>query len=615
MKNTYQKQGSLQKICYTEVYKGEHMKSLEEKKAMRGYKNLGIYLSYFKRYKWLCFGFIFLMILTGVESFVSPLVLGKVISFMTVTKEYTKAIWFAVFYCGLELFRVVNNFARVPFYKKLENYVKRDVKLVVLRDSFNINIGEYEKLGNGAFITRLTSDLDSLANSFKKITESVVDFLSRMGFIVFVYVINVWLGLFLTVFILIRYFVYQIRMHYLVKMKPKVLMKKENINSVIGESVRGVKDIKTLGLSDNFVNRVRELQQDYIRADNHEHYVGNFLYGCANVVSAICNLLFIMLCVYLIGLDRLDLTIFYSVYLYKNKVMEFAVQLGRLQDYFKEMEVNAFRVFQLTSYKTYQHDVFGNVELPVYHGNIEFRNVSFGYVEGEKVLDDISFKVASNQHIAFVGESGCGKSTIVALIAKLHDPTEGVILFDDTNSCSLEQSFGKNIAMVNQSPYLFNLTIRENMQLVKRDVTDDEIMKALKIANAYEFVIQLPDGLDSFLGEGGTRLSGGQKQRLCIARALLKNSKVLIFDEATSALDNISQEYVIESIEKLKQDKTIITIAHRLSTIEQCDEIYFLDDGKIEDHGTHEYLLQHNKKYATLYNKQKKEEEKRKKEN
>ena len=118
----------------------------------------------------------------------------------------------------------------------------------------------------------------------------------------------------------------------------------------------------------------------------------------------------------------------------------------------------------------------------------------------------------------------------------------------------------------------------------------------------------MPLGLDSFLGEGGTRLSGGQKQRICIARALLKNSKVIIFDEATSALDNISQEYVMESIEELKTDKTIITIAHRLSTIENCDEIYFIDHGKIIDHGTHEYLLKNNKKYSTLYNKQKKED-------
>ena len=210
-------------------------------------------------------------------------------------------------------------------------------------------------------------------------------------------------------------------------------------------------------------------------------------------------------------------------------------------------------------------------------------------------------------HFMIEGSSGCGKSTIVALICKLYDPCEGTILFDDINSRALAQEFGKNVSMVNQNPYLFNLTIRENMRLVKDDVTDEEIFNALKLANAYDFVKELPLGLDSFLGEGGTRLSGGQKQRICIARALLKDSKVIIFDEATSALDNISQEYVINSIETLKQNKTIITIAHRLSTIESCDTIYFIDKGKIVDYGTHKYLLKHNTKYATLYNKQKKD--------
>ena len=585
------------------------MIELNEKKAIKGFKNLKKYLSYFKKYKWLCIGFWASLILTGFISFFSPLALGNVISHMTVTQNFDMALKSAWVFAGLEFLGILIALSRVPFFKKLENYVKRDVKLHVIKDSFNINIGEYEKLGNGAFITRLTNDLNALANSFRSISETFVNFMSRIGFIIFVFVINVYLGLFLLAFIIVRYLVYIVRMHYFAKMKPGVLRRYEYINSVIGESIRGINDIKTLGLGTNILKRVENLQNDFNKADNKEWYVGSVLANAAGVVRVVCNLLFIVLCVYLIGIESLDLTIFYSVYVYKNNVMEFAVQLGTLQDQFKEMEVNAHRVFQLTDDNAYVHDKFGNVELPVFHGNIEFKNVSFEYEEGVKILDDISFKIESNTHIAFVGESGCGKSTIVALICKLYDPTSGTILFDDTNSRSLAQEFGKNVAMINQSPYLFDLTIRENMQLVKNDATDEEIFEALKLANAYDFVIELPKGLDSFLGEGGTRLSGGQKQRICIARALLKKSKVLIFDESTSALDNLSQERVMESVEEIKKDTTIITIAHRLSTIEDCDVIYFIDKGKIADFGTHKELLKNNKKYFALYNKQKKQAE------
>ena len=568
------------------------------------------YLRYFKSYKLLCLGFWASLLCTGVISFFSPLVLGKVVSFMTVEQDFDQAKTYAFIFAGIELLSIIVYLIRVPFFKKLENYVKRDVKLSIIKDSFNINIGEFEKLGNGTFITRLTSDLDSLALSFKSISETVVEFMSRIGFIVFVFVISPWLGAFLLGFIILRYLVYQIRMYYFTRMKPGVLRRTEEINSMVGESIRGIKDIKTLGLSTNIVNRIGVLQSGYMKADNEEWYVGTALVGLANFVSILCNLFFIILCVYLIGLGHLDLAVFYSVYIYKNSVMEFAVHLGHLQDYFKEVEVSAFRVFQLTNEEKYTHDKFGNVVLPTFNGNIEFKNVSFQYTSEEKILDDVSFEIKANTHVAFVGESGCGKSTIVALICKLYDPEQGIILFDDTNSMVLDQSFGKNVAMINQAPYLFDLTIRENMQLVKPDVTDEEIYDALKFANAYDFVIDLPQKLDSFLGEGGTRLSGGQKQRICIARAMLKDSKIIIFDEATSALDNISQQRVMDAVEDLKKDKTIITIAHRLSTIENCDTIYFVDKGKIVDYGTHKHLLKVNKKYAALYNKQKKEKAK-----
>ncbi|MBE5758179.1 MAG: ABC transporter ATP-binding protein [Clostridiales bacterium] len=585
------------------------METLEEKNKLKGTKNLRKYFSYFKYYKFYCIMFWLLLVISGVISFLAPIFLGKVITSMTVTADFKEAWKWALIFALLEFVGLIFILIRVPFFKKLENNVKKKVKLDIIKNSFNINIGEYENLGNGLFVTRLTKDLDGLATSFKTISELIVSFLSKAGFIVYVSIANIWIGLFLITFIIIRYFIYQIRIHYYAKLKPDILKKGDEINSVVGESIRGIKDIKTLGLSSSVLSRIGFMQNEYARKDNKEWYIGSFLCTIANVITVIYNLLFICLAIWLIQIGQLELAIFYTIYVYKNSVIDFAVQLGDLQNYFKDMEVASYRVFELMDESKYKHDKFGSLVVENFQGNIEFKDVTFEYTRGENIINNINFKIEPNTHVAFVGESGCGKSTIVALICKLYDPTAGKIMFDGHDSMELSQSFGENVSMINQFPYVFNMTIRENMQLVKPEVTDREIYQALKLANADEFVKALPQKLDSFLGEGGTRLSGGQKQRICIARALLKNSKIIIFDEATSALDNLSQEKVMENVEELKKNHTIITIAHRLSTIEDCDVIYFIKNGQIVCFGTHLELMEKNAQYRNLYHKQKKEAE------
>lgn len=582
------------------------MAIVTKEERIKGCKNLFKYLSYFKKYKWLCLGFWSMLIVCGIIGFFVPVVLGNIISEIA-NANFDKALDNAWLLFAIELVNLFFSVMQTPFFKMLENKVKLDVKIDVVSSSFNINIGQYEKLGNGVFITRLTSDLNSLSNSFKMISETIVSFMSKIGFLIYISIINIWLGIFLLMFIIVRYYVYQVRIHYFSILKPIVHQKNETVNSTVGETIRGIKDIKTLDMQESLLSQIEIQQSDYMRADNKEWYVGTFLCAFANFVSIVCNLLFVILCITLMSRGYIAIAIFYTAYVYKSNVMDFAVHLGNLQNYIKEVEVSAWRVFDLKDGIKYQFNKYGTVDLDEFRGNIEFQNVTFGYTPHSNVLDEISFKIKRNTHVAFVGESGCGKSTIVSLISKLYNPTSGTIKFDGKNSELLSEKFYKKITMINQFPYLFNMTIRENMQLVKPDATDDEIYHALSLSNAFEFVWALPNRLDSYLGEGGTRLSGGQKQRICIARALLKDAKVIIFDEATSSLDNISQEKVIASVDTLKADKTIITIAHRLSTIEDCDEIFYVDKGTIVAHGAHTELMKTNKMYRSLYNKQKKE--------
>jgi ATP-binding cassette subfamily B protein len=234
---------------------------------------------------------------------------------------------------------------------------------------------------------------------------------------------------------------------------------------------------------------------------------------------------------------------------------------------------------------------------------ITFKDVSFSYNESDKVLKDVSFTIEKNQSVALVGHSGAGKSTIINMILKFYEPTGGQILLKDMDYADLDHSFVRNnIALVFQENELFSTSVRENVAYGKPDASEAEIVKALKLANAYDFVKKLPKGIDNEVGERGVRLSGGQKQRIQIARAILKNAPILILDEATSSLDAKSEKEVQDALENLMKEKLVIIIAHRFSTIQNVNKILVVNDGKIEESGTPQLLANKKGIYSELLN-------------
>ena len=246
-----------------------------------------------------------------------------------------------------------------------------------------------------------------------------------------------------------------------------------------------------------------------------------------------------------------------------------------------------------------------NPENPIFleniTGRIQFENVSFGYRQEFEILHNISFDVRPGQTVALVGPSGAGKSTVIKLLHRFFDASQGSIRLDEHDIRSLDRkSFLNQIALVPQETLLFGGTVKENILYGKLDATDQELEDAAKKANAHEFIVDLENGYETIVGEKGAKLSGGERQRIAIARAILKNPKILVLDEATSSLDNITENKIHETINSLMNNKTKLIIAHRLSTIEDADIIYVLDKGKIESHGKHEELISKSTIYKKL---------------
>ena len=242
------------------------------------------------------------------------------------------------------------------------------------------------------------------------------------------------------------------------------------------------------------------------------------------------------------------------------------------------------------------------VDLKDVKGDIAYKNVSFYYNSGEPVLTDVSFTIPHGRSVALVGPSGGGKTTICSLLPRFYDVSEGAVTIDgkDIRHVTLK-SLRSSIGLVQQDVYLFGGTIRENIAYGKPEATDEEIIEAAKKANIHDFIMELPDGYDTFVGERGARLSGGQKQRISIARVFLKNPPILILDEATSALDNESERHIQKSLEELSKNRTTVTIAHRLSTIRNADEIIVINEQNISERGTHSDLLAKGGLYAKYY--------------
>jgi len=372
-----------------------------------------------------------------------------------------------------------------------------------------------------------------------------------------------------------------------------------DISQVFEETVVGVRVVKSFGREDHEIGRFAKRNDQNFRAAMRVIKRTALITPSIELIGAVAIAGVLLIAGVTLKMDLPTILMFLTL---ANNVTTSAKHLGRLKGVYEQTMAGVERIFEVLDEAPDMVEKPDALVLPSGPGNVEFDHVSFGYGKGERALHDVTFTMAPGEVVAIVGQSGAGKTTIANLIPRFYDVMEGVVRVDgvDVRDVTLE-SLRQRMAIVPQETMLFSGTVRDNIAYGKLDASDDEIHQAARAANADEFIRAFEDGYDTVLGERGTRLSGGERQRIAIARAILKDPRILILDEATSSLDTKSEALVQAALEELMRSRTTLVIAHRLSTITRADKILVLSSGRVVESGTFRELLSRGGAFAKLY--------------
>lgn len=569
------------------------------------FSNLFKYLKYSYKYakkeKFYLFLVLVANIMLTVISIAVPIFSAKQIVALT-NSEWTKLLIVIVTIFVLEISRNTGRLIYMISWNKYFYSVKKNIQLDLAEEILKITQDDLNTNSSGVFIERLNNDTEKLTDIFIDLLDWISDIVGGLGVFISIFFINKIIFLIYLAFILILFFL-QKRTQDIVMKKRKIHIKnREKVNGFTSEIIRGAKDIKILNAEKSFLVHASSIMDTLKQSGNDLNGTRaklNFLNGD---VRDILDLLVSAFGVYFIIQGKLSVSAMLIIYNYSPKIMNLSSYFERLIECISEFNLSASRIFGILVEEEFHKEKFGTKHVRKLNGNIVFDKVNFSYDNDNVVLKNMSFEVEPNKTVAFVGKSGAGKSTIFNLISKLYDPVSGSIFLDSHNIKDLDRdSIRGNLSIISQNPYIYNMSIRENLQVIKKNATKKEIEEACKMACLHEFIMTLKDGYDTIVGEGGVTLSGGQKQRLAIARAFLLKTKIILFDEATSALDNETQKEITKAIENMKGDYTVLIIAHRLSTVQNADKIFVIDNGKVVDSGKKNYLLKNCKVFKRLY--------------
>ncbi len=539
--------------------------------------------------------------ITGIKDYYKDFLAFKVQEFAQ--DDASKAL-LLVITLVIVLFLLKNIFRYLAMYAItfLRNGVLKDIRNELYKKTVNLPISFFSEKRKGDILARTGTDVLEIQHSFLSVLELIFrEPLTILFTIIMMILISPKLTLFVFIFIPISGFIIS-RIGKSLKRKSDLVQKEQGIFlSTLEETLGGLKIIKGFTAEKLFGKKFEESTLRFYK-------FSNTLLNRQNLASPTSEFLGITVIAILLWYGgkmvlidgTLDSSSFIAYMGLAYNILTPAKAISKASYSVKKGNAAAERVLEILETETNIIDAANAIDKKEFTSEIEINNISFKY-QDDWVLKDFSLKVPKGHTIALVGQSGSGKSTIANLITRFYDVNEGSINIDSNNIKAItKNSLRKLLGLVTQDSILFNDTVKGNLLVAKNDATDNEIIDALKIANAWEFVETLPKSIDTNIGDSGNKLSGGQKQRLSIARAVLKNPPIMILDEATSALDTESEQLVQNALENMMKNRTSIVIAHRLSTIQKADSIIVMSKGKIVEQGKHQELLENKSVYFNL---------------
>lgn len=566
------------------------------------YKHL---LSFYQPHKKLFFIDMLSVLCMSAIDVLFPMVVSFIVDVVVPQKDMTLLVLFALAGVFVYCLRYGFDYCVNYFGHVLGVRIEQGLRDTLFAHIQKLSFAYFDNTKTGNIISRLISDLNEISEfSHHGPEDFFLSVFLLAGSFVVMFMTNFYLAL--LVFLFVPLMLYSTIRNNARMKKSFMDVRKENANitSFVEDTFAGIRVVKAFANEEHEYARFLDCNARYSqkRIDSFKvmsrYSAGVYLY--ANLL----NLLVVCAGGYLIYRNMMSVGVLVQFLLYVSIFVQPIKRLTTFVETFQKANAGLVRYHELLCTMPSIQDKKDAKAVGRLRGEIDFCDVFFSYADSESVLKDIDLHIGAGENIAIVGSSGAGKTTLCSLIPRFYDVSSGSVRIDGMDVRDMTQeSLRLNIGIVQQDVYLFNATILENIAYGKTDATKEEIINAAKAANLHAFIMSLPAGYDTFVGERGVKLSGGQKQRVSIARIFLKNPAILILDEATSALDNENERLIQRALEKLSENRTTITIAHRLQTIESAERILVMDQERIVQSGTHEELLQNEDGvYYHLYN-------------